>query len=207
MQGTFITFEGIEGVGKSTLQTGLAKALKKEKYNVLVTREPGGTTLGEKLRDAILTTDHGHVTPAAELLVMFAARAQHIDSCVKPALDEGKIILCDRFTDTTRAYQGGGRRLPEQWIDHLVAMTHPDLQPDITFWLDLPVEQALERTKKRATADRIEQEKLDFFTRVQEAYKQLAASEPHRIIRLDASHPPHILVQECLEMIKTILLP
>lgn len=201
MTGIFVTFEGIEGVGKSTLQNTLSVALRAEGHDVFVTREPGGTKLGEHLRHAILSKDHKAVQPVAELLVMFAARAQHVEECIKPALRSGKIVLCDRFTDTTRAYQAGGRGLPNAWIDQLIEMTHPNLQPDITFWLDLPVDQALERAKNRSASDRIEQEQKDFFERARQVYETLLQTQPHRFVRLDASQHQGSLLQQALEMI------
>lgn len=202
MSGMLITFEGIEGVGKSTLQKGLAEALRSQGYDVLLTREPGGTNLGEKLRQAILLPDHEAVEPITELLIMFAARAQHVASCIKPALEQGKIILCDRFSDTSRAYQGGGRGLPMAWIEDLVQMTHPDLQPDITFWLDMPVEAALMRAQKRSAADRIEKEQVDFFVRAQKVYAALASQELHRFTRLDASASEADVLQQALMLFK-----
>lgn len=202
MTGIFITFEGTEGVGKSTLQHALAEALKEEGYEVLVTREPGGTKLGEGLRQAILSPDHEAVAPITELLVMFAARAQHVQQCIQPALQAGKIVLCDRFTDTSYAYQIGGRGLPAIWLEQLVEMTHPNLQPDLTLWLDMPIEQALARAKKRSAADRIEQEKIDFFEKAREVYAKLAKQEPRRVVRLDAAKTPEELLQNALALIK-----
>jgi dTMP kinase len=201
MPGIFITFEGIEGVGKSTLQMAMAEALRLKEFDVLVTREPGGTPLGENLRQAILSQDHVVVDPVTELLIMFAARAQHVTQCIQPALAEKKIVLCDRFSDTSRAYQGGGRGLPMQYIEELVLMTHPTTHPTLTFWLDLPVAQALSRVGKRAMAfDRIEQEKIDFFERARAVYAQLALTEPQRIIRLDAALNPDELLQQALKV-------
>ncbi|MCD6046806.1 MAG: tmk [Gammaproteobacteria bacterium] len=202
MSGIFITFEGIEGVGKSTLQKGLAEALEAQGYSVLLTREPGGTKLGEKLRAAILSKEQGAVAPVAELLIMFAARAQHVEECIKPALAAGKVVLCDRFTDTTRAYQCGGRGLPDAWLEQLIEMTHCGLTPDISFWLDLPVDEALGRAKNRSEADRIEQETKDFFERAREVYRNLASAEPQRVIRLDAASLPQALIQQALEVFR-----
>jgi len=204
MSGLLITFEGIEGVGKSTLQHALADALKKRGKEVLLTREPGGTQLGEQLRAAILSADHMHVTPMAELLVMFAARAQHVAEVIQPALAKGTLILCDRFSDTSFAYQGGGRQIPFAWIESLVKMTHADVQPHLTFWLDLPVAQALARAKKRSAADRIEQETVDFFQQARECYAARALAEPKRIVRLDATGTPEQLLQQSLEIIEKI---
>lgn len=202
MSGMFVTFEGIEGVGKSTLQKGLAEVLQASGYEVLLTREPGGTRLGEQLRHAILSKDHEETTPVTELLVMFAARAQHVEECIKPALNAGKIVLCDRFTDTTRAYQCGGRGLPASWIDQLIEMTHSNLMPDISFWLDLPVEEALQRAKSRSEADRIEKETKDFFERARAVYQGLAETEPQRLVRLNAKLSPAVLIQEAIKIFK-----
>jgi dTMP kinase len=201
MSGLFITFEGIEGVGKSTLQRALAEVLQARAVDAFITREPGGTKLGEYLRQAVLSPEHESVEPIAELLVMFAARAQHVMTSIQPALAKGSVVLCDRFSDTSFAYQGGGRGLPSAWIESLVAMTHADLQPDLTFWLDLPVSEALARVAKRSAADRIEQEKVDFFERARACYALRASAEPKRIVRLDASHTPEELVQQALRHI------
>lgn len=201
MPGLFITFEGIEGVGKSTLQAAIAQALQAQGKDVLVTREPGGTTLGERLRQVILSPEHESVTPITELLVMFAVRAQHVAERIQPALASGAIVLCDRFSDTSFAYQGGGRHLPVAWIEALVTMTHQHVQPQLTFWLDLPVDQALARANKRSAADRIEQEQIDFFQRARDCYKARAAEEPARIIRLDAALTLEALVQQALSFI------
>ena len=207
MSGMFITLEGIEGVGKSTLQKQLADALTQQDFNVLLTREPGGTKLGEKLRQAILSPDHEAVLPVTELLVMFAVRAQHVADVIKPALAQNKIVICDRFSDTSRAYQGAGRGLPMEWIEDLVQMTHPDVQPDLTFWLDLPADQALARAKSRALdADRIEQEKISFFENARVCYQKLALAEPNRVIRLDANLSPEALTAEGLKIIKEKML-
>ncbi len=201
MSGLFVTFEGIEGVGKSTLQKALSEALKQHGYSVVITREPGGTKLGEKLRDAILSPDHELVLPVTELLVMFAARAQHLEECIRPALKQNKIVLCDRFTDTTRAYQAGGRGLPMRWVDELAEMTHPGLTPDLTFWLDLPVDVALGRATHRSAADRIEQEKMDFFERAQKTYQDLAKAAPFRFVRLDAGLSSSELMETALNVL------
>ena len=125
--------------------------------------------------------------------------------CIQPALAKGVMVLCDRFSDTSFAYQGGGRGLPDAWIESLVAMTHAKLQPDLTFWLDLPVEQGLARAKKRAAADRIEQETVDFFERARAGYAARAVAEPERIVRLDASCTPEELLQQVLVIVETLL--
>lgn len=199
MNGLFITFEGIEGVGKTTLQVALGEALAKQHFEVVLTREPGGTPLGERLRNTVLAAEIGSVTPMAELLIMFASRAEHVESFIKPALKEGRIVLCDRFSDASYAYQSGGRGISRHYLDALVNMTHPTLQPDLTFWLDLSPQEALARAEKRSTYDRIEQERIDFFQRVADFYLEIADAEPHRVIRLDASLPPAALLKTALD--------
>lgn len=203
MSGLFITLEGIEGVGKSTLHHALVEALQHQGNTVLSTREPGGTKLGERLRQAILSPEQEPVVPVAELLVMFAARAQHVVQCIQLALARGEIVLCDRFSDTSFAYQGAGRGLPTAWIESLVAMTHAGLQPDITFWLDCSVEQGLARAKKRAAADRIEQETVDFFERARAGYAACARAEPERFVRLNAACTPEELLQQALSVVES----
>ncbi len=201
MKGQFISFEGIEGVGKSTLQQGLGSALIAKGFDVLQTREPGGTVLGEKLRQAILSPDHETVQPITELLVMFASRAQHVKEVIQPALEKGKIVLCDRFSDTSRAYQGGGRHIPAEWIESLVEMTHPNTHPDLTFWIDLPPEEALQRARKRSIkGDRIENEQLTFFENARLVYQALVKKEPKRFVRLDGRRSPEEILSEALKI-------
>ena len=166
--GKFITIEGIEGVGKSTNIAFIQSQLEAKGIQTLLTREPGGTELGEQLRNLLL--HGGDVSDKAELLMMFASRAQHIEEKIKPALESGVWVICDRFTDSTFAYQGGGRQLELDWIEQLESLVHESFQPDLTLLLDAPVEVGRERASKRSAADRIEAEDLDFFNRVRDMF-------------------------------------
>jgi dTMP kinase len=188
MTGRFVTFEGIEGVGKST-QVALARdRLAAAGRRVVATREPGGTPLAERIRAVVLGGGDEPVPAAAELLLMFAARAVHTANLIRPALARGDWVLCDRYTDATRAYQGGGRGVPAEEIESLAALAHPGLAPDLTILLDAPVTLALGRARARGgAADRIEQEAAAFFERVRARYLELARREPDRIRVVDAT--------------------
>ena len=186
MKGAFITLEGTEGVGKTTCLDFVREFLAGAGIRALVTREPGGTALGEKIRDWILKGDHGELSAETETLLMFAARAFHLDEVIRPALAAGRWVICDRFSDATVAYQGGGRRADMGWIKSLRTAVHADLEPDLTLLLDAPVEVGLNRIRARAP-DHFERENQDFFTRVRSAYLELALDEPHRIKVVDAS--------------------
>ena len=201
----FISFEGTEGVGKSTLIASLNTALSAE-HDVVLTREPGGTPLAEQIRALLLApqqyaTQQEQMSHATELLLIYAARAQHLDQVILPALSENKIVLCDRFVDASVAYQHGGRGMDKSQID-LLTDTFVAKMPDVTFWLDLPVEQGMQRAKNRGALDRFEQEKMEFFQRIQASYRQLAEQNPHRIIRLDASQSAEQLFEEALSIIQ-----
>ena len=186
-RGRFITFEGIEGVGKSTQLKHLAVQLGSDGREVIVTREPGGTPLAENIRALVLGDAGEPVPPVAELLLLFAARAVHTDNLVRPALARGAWVLCDRYTDATFAYQGGGRGVPSSDIEALAALAHRELSPDLTLLLDAPVGIALARARGRSGAgDRIEAETSAFFERVRAAYLARAAAEPARIRCIDA---------------------
>jgi dTMP kinase len=185
----FITLEGIEGAGKSTHLPFLRGVLEREGGEVVVTREPGGTPLGEEIRDLLLAHRHDGMSADAELLLMFAARSEHLSRVIRPALAAGKWVLCDRFTDATFAYQGGGRGVPSARIMELARWTHGDLWPALTLLLDIPVEEGLARASRRGTADRFEKEAVGFFRRVREAYLSLADLEPSRFRVIDASLP------------------
>jgi dTMP kinase len=187
-QGYFITLEGGEGAGKSTNLRFVQQCLEAAGKPVVMTREPGGTALGEALRAVLLNAHQSPVEPMAELLMMFAARAQHVEEVIKPALAEGCWVVCDRFTDATYAYQGGGRGLPEAVIATLEQMVQGDLRPDLTILLDLPVSVGMQRAGQRPGApDRIEQESLDFFERVRTAYRERANQAPARYCVIDAA--------------------
>jgi len=188
--GRFVTLEGIEGVGKSTQVARLSAALRGKGVAHVVTREPGGTALAETIRDVVLSARDEALPATAELLLMFAARAVHIKNLVEPNLRAGRWVICDRFTDATYAYQGGGRGVPTAQIRELEAMVQGALRPDLTVLLDAPVANALARARTRnagAAADRFEREKSEFFERVRDAYLARAAAEPTRIAVLDAT--------------------
>lgn len=189
MRGRFVTFEGGEGVGKSTQLGRAAGWLRASGIEVVETREPGGTPRAERLRALLLERDEEPMPPSCELLLMFAARATHVANLIEPALARGAWVLCDRFTDASRAYQGGGRGLPESHIDALARLAHPALLPDLTLLLDAPVATGLARADARngGTRDRFETERREFFERVREAYLALARREPGRIRLIDAS--------------------
>lgn len=202
-RGRFITLEGIEGAGKTTLLQALASSLKERGIGVVTTREPGGTPLAEEIRRLVLERRNEGMPPATELLLMFAARAAHVAQRIEPALARGEWVLCDRFTDASRAYQGGGRGLDQGWIDSLAAVAHPRLQPDLTLLLDLPVEAGLARARGRADGgDRFEDEAVAFFSRVRACYLAIAASEPARVKVLDAKLPTADLLQRALDLIE-----
>jgi dTMP kinase len=190
VQGRFITFEGAEGVGKTTQLVRAADWLRGRGVEVTITREPGGTPRAERLREILLERGAEAMPQSCELLLMFAARATHIDNLVRPTMSRGAWVLCDRFTDATYAYQGGGRGLPVAQIDALVRIVHPDLQPDLTLLLDAPVETGLARARQRNGAggpDRFETEQRDFFERVRTVYLDRARNEPHRFRMIDAA--------------------
>lgn len=188
-RGKFITLEGGEGVGKTTNLRFIQDFLQQQNISVTVTREPGGTALAEKLRHTLLDTDGESISDTTELLLMFAARAQHIQHVIAPALAQGHWVLCDRFTDATYAYQGGGRGLSIATIAWLEQLVQGDLRPDLTLLLDAPIETGMERAQKRGAFDRFEAEKLSFFTRVRDMYLSRAAEQPDRIKVINAQQP------------------
>lgn len=190
--GRLITLEGIEGAGKSTVANHVADWFAARGIEVRRTREPGGTALSERVRAIVLESGGELLTPVTETLLMFAARGIHLDNLIRPALARGEWVVCDRFTDATRAYQGAGRGVNRVWIEELAQAVHPHLQPDCTLLLDLPVEVGLARSKRRtgdAPADRFEAEPVQFFERVRAAYLELAMREPQRIRVVDAAQP------------------
>lgn len=186
--GRFITVEGIEGVGKSTNLAFIAHELRAARHDVLVTREPGGTPFGEHIRTLLLDPAEP-IAPLPELLLMFAARATHLDTVIRPALARGQWVVCDRFTDASRAYQGGGRGLPAATIEVLETMVQGALRPDHTLLLDAPVAVSGDRQASRGHRDRFEREAPDFFERVRRTYLEIAAREPRRVRTIDASQP------------------
>lgn len=204
-RGRFITFEGIEGAGKSSLQRAVATALTGQGRVVRTTREPGGTPLAEDIRALVLARRAAGMPPATELMLMFAARAAHVSQLIEPALARGEWVLCDRFTDASHAYQGGGRGINTGTIDSLARIAHPGLCPDLTLLLDLPPELGLARAQGRGDAgDRFEDEALGFFTRVRARYLELAACEPRRVHVLDATRSPEALLEQALMLVKTL---
>lgn len=191
----FISLEGSEGAGKSTLARALAEWLGTQGRRVVLTREPGGTAAGEQLRGVLLAHGDEELSPVAETLLMFAARALHIDNLIRPALLRGDWVICDRFTDASYAYQGGGRGVPALLLDHLAADVQAGLWPDRTLLLDLPVEVGLARARRRgAGQDRFEGESRQFFERVRRSYLQRAQVEPQRFSVLNAALPADALL-------------
>ena len=186
-RGRFITVEGIEGVGKSTHIDGLSTVLEEHGFQVLKTREPGGTPTAERIRDTVLGHADEPIPDIAELLLMFASRSLLIENVIRPALNAGTWVISDRFVDASRAYQGGGRGLPMARIEQLARWVVGDLRPDLTILLDAPVEIGLARTGRRGDPDRLDSEKADFYTRVRETYLTLANAEPERFVVIDAS--------------------
>jgi dTMP kinase len=209
VKGHFITLEGIEGAGKSTLALALRDALHAKGLRVELTREPGGTPLAERLRDLVLTRGEERVSPEAETLIMFASRAVHLDNLVRPALARGTWVICDRFTDATRAYQGGGRGVSTEFIEQLAHTVHAGLEPDLTLLLDLPVEEGLRRAARRRAdrgdrTDRFESETVAFFSRVRARYLQIADSAA-RCQRIDALQPAAVVQAQALAALSRLL--
>ena len=186
-QGKFISIEGVEGVGKSTSIEAIKKFLEVKKIDFVVTREPGGTVLSEKIRELLLQVNSEAPGGMSELLLIFASRAQHLEKVIRPALENGIWIICDRFTDATYAYQGGGRGLKTSVIAELESMVLGELRPDLTIILDLDPETGLARAKERGELDRFENEKDEFFNKVRSAYLDIARSNPDRCFVIDAS--------------------
>lgn len=201
MTGKFITLEGTEGVGKSTNMQCIEQWLAAQKIDFITTREPGGTALGEKIRVLLLSERTPPLDAVAELLLIFAARAQHLSEVIVPALKQGKWVLCDRFTDATYAYQGSGRGLDSALIATLEAGVHGDLQPDLTLFLDVDPAIGLARVDGRGERDRFEKEQIAFFLRVRDGYRERAVKSPHRFRVIDASLPPHRVAQAITEVL------
>ena len=204
-RGLFLTFEGIEGAGKtSNLQQ--AKGLIEASGNsVIVSREPGGTDVGEKIRSVLLDPDLPAMHSDTELLLMFASRAEHYQQKILPALNEGHWVLCDRFTDASFAYQGGGRQIDNTRIAALEDWVLGEFRPDTTFLFDLPVSLGLSRAKARGAADRIEQEEAEFFERIRRCYLDRAAKESQRFCLIDASQSLDVVGQQLAKAIQTLL--
>jgi dTMP kinase len=196
MRGRFITIEGTEGVGKTTNIEYIKQWLDDHAISYVSTREPGGTPLAEEIRQVLLANREEKVCSKAELLMMFAGRAQHIDQVIEPQLAKGNWVLCDRFTDATYAYQGAGREMGDELIKSLETMVQGAMRPDLTLVLDVPVELGLERAGNRSEPDRFEREKTDFFNRVRQAYLSMATNNPTRYKIIDASQSlEHVQLQ------------
>jgi dTMP kinase len=189
-RGLFLTLEGVDGAGKSTHVQWMVDTLTSRGVTVLCTREPGGTPIGEKLRELLL---HEPMSLECETLLMFASRAEHVRSVIEPALAAGSWVVCDRFTDATFAYQGGGRELGTTKIEALERWVHPDLQPDVTWLFDVPLEVARERLNRTRDKDRFEQEADSFFLRTRQVYLDRAASQAQRFRVVDATQPIDVI--------------
>jgi len=204
----FITFEGVDGAGKSTHLAWFAEALRQRCHDVVVTREPGGTPLGEQLREILLNQP---MSIGTEALLMFAARLEHVEQVIKPALHAGKWVISDRFSDASFAYQGGGRGLDWGKLSQLEQWVHPDLQPDLTLFFDVPVEVAQQRLRSpdntrpnNVSLDRFEQEQADFFERVRAGYHKRVRQNPQRYIVIDAAQPMDSVKQRLEEIILSV---
>lgn len=211
-RGRFITFEGLDGCGKSTQLARLAKALRSQNLSLEVTREPGGTPTGEKVRQLLLDTKTASLAPFAEMALMFAARAQHIAEVIQPGIAQGKIVLCDRFTDSTEAYQGGGRKLGSEAVLALHRILCGGLQPELTILMDSDVAASVDRARRRnrshsaknargkSDENRFEQENRAFFGRVRSAYLAIAKREPQRVVVVDARGTPDETHRQIVEI-------
>ena len=197
----FITFEGMDGAGKSTHLAWFADALRRRGLDVVVTREPGGTPLGEQLREILLNQP---MSIGTEALLMFAARLEHIEQVIKPSLRAGKWVISDRFSDASFAYQGGGRGLNWEKLSQLEQWVHPDLQPDLTLFFDVPVDVARQRLAGNATLDRFEQEQSEFFERVRAGYHRRVQENPQQYAVIDAAQPIKSVKQKLEEVISII---
>ncbi|MCL5766826.1 dTMP kinase [Acinetobacter sp. ANC5681] len=200
----FISFEGTEGVGKTTLIRKIHQYFEQQGKEVVLTREPGGTPLAEQIRTLLLAVNHDEqMSHDTELLLIYAARAQHLQQVILPALAAGKIVLSDRFTDASFAYQCSGRGLSQEKLQ-LLNQTFVAKMPNITFWLDAPIELGMTRARERGALDRFEQEKLSFFAKVRAGYETLWQAEPERMKRLDATQNADVVFEEALNYIKQL---
>jgi len=204
----FITIEGVEGCGKTTQIKLLHAALRAQNIPTLITREPGGCSIADKIRSILLDPSHTHMVPTAELLLYAAARSQHIQEVIRPALEAGKVVICDRFTDATMAYQGYARGLNLKTIEYLAQLACDGIEPGITLWLDLPVGVGVERARQRNHSQgsgaeaRFDQESLQFHSRVHQGYAQLHKQNPQRITRIDADAIPSQVTERILKVVK-----
>lgn len=197
----FITFEGVDGAGKSTHLAWFSDALRQRGLDVIVTREPGGTPLGEQLREMLLNQT---MSIGTEALLMFAARLEHVEQVIKPALRAGKWVISDRFSDASFAYQGGGRGMDWEKLHQLEQWVHPDLQPDLTLFFDVPVEVARQRLSNNVSLDRFEQEQGEFFERVRAGYHRRVAENPQRYVVIDAAQSMAAVQQQLAEIIASV---
>jgi dTMP kinase len=205
LSGKFITFEGIDGSGKSTQLRLLADRLRAKSLDVITTCEPGGTPLGRQLRTALLDTAEA-VAPLAELLLFAADRAQHVQFLIRPAIDEGKVVLSDRYADATAAYQGAGRGFPQEVVSQVIELATGGLKPDLTIFLDLPVATASGRMAERTEkGNRMDAETADFYNRVRDAYLQYANAEPERFRVIDGTRAPDEIQADVLSEVEKIL--
>lgn len=204
----FITIEGIEGCGKTTQIRLLSDTLQAENIPSLITREPGGCPISDKIRSILLDPSNTHMTPTAELLLYAAARAQHVQEVIRPSLETGKVVICDRFTDATMAYQGYARGLPLETIEYLAKLACDGIEPGLTLWLDLPVEVGVKRALQRndslnkSKEARFDQESLQFHSRVYQGYAQLHKLNPQRIQRIDADTTPTLVAERVLKVVR-----
>ncbi|MCG8488000.1 MAG: dTMP kinase [Chromatiales bacterium] len=205
LKGRFITVEGGEGAGKSSNLDFIRNLLNRAGKQVVFTREPGGTPLGEAIRDLLLGHQHTGMADDTELLLMFAARAEHLQQKIIPALEQGHWVLCDRFTDASYAYQGAGRGLAGDRIATLEQFVQGDLRPDLTLLLDLPVEQGLARAGQRSEPDRFEKQEMSFFEKVRAGYLEIAVREPDRVKVIDASKPLETVQQQINSVVTAFL--
>ncbi|WP_031516393.1 dTMP kinase [Desulfofalx alkaliphila] len=201
MSGKLIVFEGIDGAGKSTQLSMLYQYLQQRGYNLMTTREPGGTPVGEEVRSILLNPLHGDLQHRAEAFLYAAARSQLVYQVIKPALREGKIVLCDRFVDSTMAYQGYGRGISRNFLQQINDLATGGLQADLVLVFDLPVEESFKRVNKRSTGDRLEQETHSFFQRVREGYLEIARQQCHNHLVMDAS----LSVEELQRQVRTVV--
>ena len=203
LKAQFITLEGVEGAGKSTQKDALCRLLDVNGIPYIATREPGGTSYAESIRELLLSHSDDAPSAKTELLLMFAARAQHLETRILPALEAGTWVICDRFTDATYAYQGGGRELPVAWIETLETLVQGAQRPDLTLIFDVPIEIGLARAGRRGALDRIESEELAFFERVRAMYQQIASRETDRVVMLDASSDIESVTESMIAVLMT----
>ena len=205
MQGKFITLEGGEGCGKSTNIKFIEQLLLAEGFSVVLTREPGGTSLAENIRQLLLDKEQEKISEQTELLMMFAARAQHIKHVIQPALEQGSWVLCDRFTDSSYAYQGYGRNMDRSAIQWLESFAQNKLRPDLTLLLDAPVDLGMARAKKRGQLDRFESEKMEFFNKVRTGFLEIAKQQPERVKVVDAAQELSAVQESIAQLIQKFI--